>query len=303
MNDFIENLRRQAFRLKKRIVLPEGNDPRVVEAAGFLERESGIVPLVLTKENMEKDKKAALARKLLDENSKKGLSEKEAAELSENPLYYGAMLLAEDVVDGFVGGANSTTGDTVRALLKIVGRRHSVSGAFIMVLPDGKKYVFADCAIMPDPDPEQLADLAADSAQLFETFVGEEPRIAFLSFSTMGSARHKKIEKIKEAAELFGKKSLPYAYIGEVQLDAALVPEIARKKLGGREWPGANVLIFPDLNSGNIGYKLVERMAGASAIGPVLQGLKKPGNDLSRGCSAEDIVNVVCMTALQAGRM
>ncbi|HLD29217.1 MAG TPA: phosphate acyltransferase, partial [bacterium] len=120
MNDFIENLRRQAFRLKKRIVLPEGNDPRVVEAAGFLERESGIVPLVLTKENMEKDKKAALARKLLDENSKKGLSEKEAAELSENPLYYGAMLLAEDVVDGFVGGANSTTGDTVRALLKIV---------------------------------------------------------------------------------------------------------------------------------------------------------------------------------------
>jgi phosphate acetyltransferase len=212
-------------------------------------------------------------------------------------------------VDGFVAGSINTTGDVLRAGIQIIGMAPgigSVSSSFIMVLPEflGTKdriFVFADCAVIPDPNPSQLASIAVSSAKTFQDLIGEEPRVAMLSFSTKGSARHELVDKVREATRMAKELKPDLKIDGELQADSAIIPQIAQKKAPDSIIRGdANVLIFPDLNSGNIAYKLVQRMAKAEAIGPVIQGLAKPANDLSRGCSVDDIVNVVAIAMTMA---
>jgi len=291
-------LRKKAFEIKKRIVFPEGDDIRIKEATEYLRKNTEIEPVVISNDSIKVDEN------MIDEfysiNSKRLENKEQAKDLLKSSLYYSGMLLRRGEVDGFVGGAANTTSETVRALLRTIGKKGTVSGFFIMILPDGRKFIFADCAVIPDPTSEQLADIAEDSAKNCRIFLEEEPKVALLSFSTLGSAKSFGFKKVREAVKILEGRKVDFDFIGEIQLDAAISKEVAKKKIINREWSGANVLIFPDLNSGNIGYKLVERMANARAIGPILQGLKKPANDLSRGCSVEDIIDVSCITALQS---
>ena len=206
------------------------------------------------------------------------------------------------MADGAVAGSINTTGDVLRAAIQVVGLSDDVSvvsSSFIMALPDGAVYTFGDCAVIPDPDPEQLASIAISSSRTHEKLIEQEPITAMLSFSTKGSASHPLAEKVIAATEII-RKSAPYLKVdGELQFDAALLESVGSKKAPGSPVAGkANVFIFPDLNAGNIGYKMVQRLARAEAIGPVIQGLKKPYNDLSRGCSVEDIINVACICAI-----
>jgi len=313
MLDILENLKQTAKKSPKRIIFPEGDDERVIRAAHTLLKEKLAEPMLVRRDALpgiecfspETDKGMDdLIDSFYSANGKKYESREQAAEALKSPLFYAAMKLKTGAVDGFVGGASSSTSDTVRALLRCVGLKSGakiLSSFFLMILKD-KNLLFADCAIIPSPSSEQLADIALQTAQSYKTFIGDDAKVALLSFSTLGSARALSPGKVRRAYEILKKEKRNFEFVGEIQADAALVPEIAVKKTSG-EWPGnANVLVFPDLNSGNIGYKLVERLAGASAIGPVLQGLAKPGNDLSRGCSEFDIINVAVFTAAQMRR-
>jgi phosphate acetyltransferase len=240
----------------------------------------------------------------------KGVTAAQALDTMENPLYFGACMVKHGLASGMVAGAANTTADVLKAALQVVGvlpGLKTVSSTFIMVVPDfmgeDKVFLFADCAVVPNPTAEQLADIASSTAKTRRAIIGDEPKVALLSFSTMGSAQHELVEKITAAKAILDERKVDFAYDGELQLDAAIIPAIAKSKAPNSLVAGqANTLIFPDLQAGNIGYKLVQRMAKAEAIGPIIQGLAEPVCDLSRGCSFEDIVNTAVLVLLMSAK-
>ena len=320
---FIDEIKARAKVCKKTIVLPETEDERTYKAAEAVLKE-GIADLVLvgSKEEIEKNKgtydisgaaivdPATDARtegyiaKLVELRQKKGMTPEQAKELLlNNYLYYGVMMVKMGDADGMVSGACHSTADTLRPCLQILKTKPGtklVSAFFLMVVPDcdmgaDGTFVFADAGLEQNPDPEKLANIAISSADSFKLLVGKEPVVAMLSHSTKGSAKHADVDKVVEATKI------AQGLDGELQLDAAIVPEVGASKAPGSKVAGhANVLVFPDLDAGNIGYKLVQRLGKAEAYGPLTQGIAAPVNDLSRGCSAEDIVGVVAITAVQA---
>ena len=305
--------------LQKRIVFPEGADPRVQEAAERLAREGIVQPILIgTKVSIPGVKfvdpaASGNVRKyaglLYDRRRSRGMTQIEAEQIAGKPLYFASLMVAAGDADGSVGGVAHTTADTVRAALHAVGTApgiHLVSSAYIMAVADrnlghGGLMVFADCSVVINPGGVELAEIAIAAAETTSRLIGTEPVVALLSFSTKRKGRHPQVDRIVEALRVVRERVPALNIDGEMQLDAALVPDVARSKAPGSTVAGhANTLIFPDLNSGNIGYKLVQRLAGAAAIGPVLQGLAKPVNDISRGASVDDIYHAAILTAVQA---
>ena len=326
---FIDEIKARAKACKKTIVLPETEDERTYKAAETVLKE-GLADLVLvgSKEEIEKNKgtydisgativdPATDARtegyiaKLVELRQKKGMTPEQAKELLlSNYLYYGVMMVKMGDADGMVSGACHSTADTLRPCLQILKTKPGtklVSAFFLMVVPNcdmgaNGTFIFADAGLEQNPDPEKLANIAISSADSFKLLVEKEPVVAMLSHSTKGSAKHADVDKVVDATKIAQELAPELALDGELQLDAAIVPSVGESKAPGSKVAGhANVLVFPDLDAGNIGYKLVQRLAKAGAYGPVLQGLSMPVNDLSRGCFADDIVGVVAITAVQA---
>ena len=326
---FIDVIKERARADKKVIVLPESEDRRTYEAAAQIMAE-GIADIVIvgTEEQVAEvgagldltgikvvdpakcEKTAEYIAKLVELRSKKGMTEEQATEiLMNNYLYYGVMMIKMSDADGMVAGACHSTADTLRPCLQILKTKPGtklVSAFFLMVVPDCEygangTFIFADSGLEQNPDPEKLAAIAYSSAESFELLVQQPAKVAMLSHSTMGSAKHADVDKVVEATRIVKEAHPELMVDGEMQLDAAIVPSVGKSKAPNSPVAGeANVLVFPDLDAGNIGYKLVQRLAKAEAYGPVTQGIAKPVNDLSRGCSAEDIVGVVAITAVQA---
>ena len=327
---FIEQIKQRAKQEIKTIVLPEATDARILEAAQIVKKE-GYAKVILIG-NEEEVRKLAneknidlgeteiidpskskeierYAKELYELRKAKGMTEEQANQLVLEPVYYGMMMVKLDEADGLVSGAAHSTSDTLRPALQILKTAPGtklVSAFFVMVVPDCKygengTFIFADSGLNEEPDSEKLSEIAISSSKSFEQLVGKEPKVAMLSYSTYGSAHSASTEKVIEATKLVKEKEPNLLVDGELQLDAAIVPEVAEFKAKGSPLKGeANVLVFPDLGAGNIGYKLVQRLAKAEAYGPLCQGIAKPVNDLSRGCSSEDVAGVVAITAVQA---
>lgn len=322
--NLIEKLKEQAKNLKKSVVFPDATDERTLKAARILVDEGIAVPLLIGDEEkiyqrvkstgislsgirlcdpLKSDKLNDYSEIFYNLRKHKGITRDEAKKTMGNPLFFGAMLVREGEASGSVAGSLSTTGDVIRAGIQVVGMKTGikiVSSFFIMIFPE-KTFTFADCAVVPDPSFETLADIAIVTAENHRKVMGEEPRVAMLSFSTKGSAEHSLVEKVQKATELVKQKAPHLIVDGEMQFDTAIVPKVAQSKAPMSPIKGdANVLIFPDLNAGNIGYKIAQRLAKAEAVGPVVQGLAKPAFDLSRGCNVDDIVNTTAINCVLA---
>jgi phosphate acetyltransferase len=300
---FRDSLYERARRARRRIVLPEGNDQRVRTAAAKIEA-LGIGSVQLLDGTAPRSPLPEMVHLLRTRHANRFPTDSVAAAALQHPLTFGAALVGLDRADVMVGGATFPSGDTIRAALWAVGMApgiSTVSGAFYMVREDAV-LTFTDCAAVPEPTPEQLAESAVAAARDRRRIVGDEPVVAFLSYSTKGSATGPRVDRVRRACELLTAGAPDFAFDGELQVDAALVASVAASKAPGSRAAGrANVLVFPDLDSGNIGYKLVQRLGGWEAIGPVLQGLARPVSDLSRGATADDIVDTAAVAVLQAG--
>ncbi len=329
--DLFQELKQKAQANPKRIVLPESADDRVLRAISSV-LEAGIAKIILLGEKeiilskarelkLKNFEKAQIINHIKDNHFKalvtsyynlrkhKGITKEQAEERLQKPLYFAALMVREGLADGFVAGASITSREVAKAAICGVGVDKSiqtVSSCFLMIVPNcnlGQKgiFVFADCGIIPNPSVKQLANIAISTAHLFTRLVGAEPKVAMLSYSSHGSGSGETVEKMKEATSLVREASPDLIIDGELQVDAAIVPHVARIKVPNSKLVGdANVLIFPNLAAGNISYKLVQRLACARAIGPILQGLTKPCSDLSRGCSVEDIVDVIIVNVVRA---
>lgn len=323
-SSLLEKIKVNAAGKKKTIVLPESHDDRVLRAAETLVNQKIVSVITLgnpetVKNSAEKlninlsgvsiidpvksDRFEDFAKTFFELRKKKGISIEEASAAMKRDLFFGAMLVREGLADGSVAGSTASTGDVLRAGIQCIGMPEgisTVSSFFLMVFPD-KTFSFADCAVVPNPDSSQLADIAITTAENHEKLTGEKAKVAMLSFSTKGSATHELVDKVLEGLKIARSKKPELNIDGELQFDAAIVESVGKRKAPGSEVAGkANVLIFPDLNAGNIGYKIAQRLGGCEAVGPVIQGLKKPYFDLSRGCSVEDIVNTAAIAALMS---
>ncbi len=325
MSEFTNHIRKKASELNYKVAFPDAEDKRTIEAASFLVKEKIAKPLLVgNKDNIEfiakqnsislneieivepekSDDLKNFAQLLYEKRKEKGMSLEEAKDTVLSPLYFAGLMLDTGTVNAVVAGNISSTGDVIRSAIHTIGVAQGisiVSSYFIMVLKDGRLLCFADCAVNPDPNPSQLADIAITSAKNFQAVTGIEPKVAMLSFSTKGSAKHPHVDKVIEATNIAKSRAPELLIDGEMQADAALIPSIGERKCKGSPVAGyANVFIFPDLDAGNIGYKLTERLAGAEAVGPIVQGLRKPYCDLSRGCSTDDMINVAAICSLMA---